>query len=1101
MQNRYRLFIGAFGCFWNIWINGSAQSISDQSLTLHTEHFTTHQGLSNNRITSIIQDRDGFLWFGTQAGLNRFDGYEFVPIRTDPKRPQQTFRNDNIWHLYQDRKGQFWTTTLGDGLHLIDTRKRETTAYRLDSLSQFQYLNVFYGITEDESADLLWVGTLNGLLHYDRRTHHGTVFKLPAELGEVSVFCLLIDAKGRMWVGTKVGLFLFDRKTTRFQPITLPVEPGASQPIISALALDPDGRLWIGTNGEALFKLGATAKGLFQIDTRQSIPQAVVFPLSTPFNQPVALNQIQVEGNIVWLASDQGLFRVNRTTSQVDLYRANRDQPDGLSSNRVLAICPDKDGNLWVGTDNGINKISSNSRQFKAYQLYPTALTVRDPRNNISGVVEDKTGTLWVGSPISGLCRVIPGSTQLMPVATRLVGKHIRTLFRDKQDRIWAGTVEGIHRFDPQTGRVVTYPCRLPVQNIAQEANGRLWIAGQGGPAAFDPERGTFMYLPESVQNQMWYATALCVSRTGQIWVGHVGGGVHRYDIKSGRIHQYLPLNPERKQEYTPGLSDLNVTALYEHSDGKIWMGTQRGGISVLNVQTGQFHWLTTDQELPTNYVLGIVADHQNRIWVSTEQGLALFQPKTGTFRTYDESDGLPIVQFTANCLSMGDHRLLFGSPDGCLAFNPDDLQPNQHLSPVFVTDLTVNGEERLLPTNRIELSHDENILTFRFATLNYRSSAKNRYRYQLSGLDDRWHGARRVRTARYTSLPPGEYVFRVQGANEEGLWNQQPTSLTVIIHPPWWRTWWAYSIYGLLLLGGIWAFIRYRSRVLRRENRRLEETVTHRTIQLQQSLDDLRATQNQLVQKEKMASLGELTAGIAHEIQNPLNFVNNFSEVSAELTDELEEELDKGDTHNAQTLVGELRKNLKKISHHGNRAASIVKGMLAHSRNVIGEKQPTNLNTLCNESLSLAYQSYQGRVPGFTCHLVTDFEPNLDTIALISQDIARVLENLFTNAFYAVQQQADSLKREEAYVPTIWVSTRQTAASVVIVVSDNGSGIPEATKDKIFQPFFTTKPTGEGTGLGLSLSYDTITKGHRGTLTVESIEGKGTTFTINLPK
>ena len=1101
MRSCYRLVAGAISCFWGFWINGSAQPGIDQSLTLHTEHFTTHQGLSNNRITSIIQDRDGFLWFGTQGGVDRFDGYEFVTIRTDPKRPQQTFRNDDIWQLFQDKKGQLWTTTLGDGLHLIDIHKRETTAYRLDSVSQFQYMNLFYGVTEDESADLLWVGTYNGLLRYDRRTRHGTVFKLPADMGEVSVFCPLIDAKGRLWLGTKAGLFLFDRKTTRFQPVNLPVEPGISQPIVSALSLDSDGRLWIGTNGEALFKLGATAEGLFQIDTRKAIPQAVVFPLGTSVGQPVAINHIQVVGNTVWLASDQGLFRINRATNQVALYRANRNRPDGLSSNRVLALCPDKDGNLWVGTDNGINKIGAISQHFEAYQLYPTALSVRDPRNNVNGVVEDEKGALWMGSPISGLGRVGPGSTQLIPVATKLRDKRIRTLFRDRQERVWVGTAEGLHRLDPQTGEFTSYPCRLPVQYIAQETNGRLWIAGQGGPAAFDPAQGTFTYLPEPLQNQMWYATAMCVSRTGQLWVGHIGGGVHRYDIKSGQVHQYLPLNPERERQYTAGLSDLNVTALYEHSDGSIWIGTQRGGLSVLNVQTGRFRWLTTDQELPTNYVLGIVADHRNRIWVSTEQGLALFQAKTGTFRTYDETDGLPMIQFTANSVSMGTHRLLFGSPDGCLAFNPDDLQPTQRIAPVFVTDLTVNGQERLLPTNRIELNYDENSLTFRFAMLNYRSSSRNRYRYQLSGLDDRWQGARRVRTARYTSLPPGEYVFRVQGANEDSLWNQQPTSLTVIIHPPWWHTWWAYTLYGLLILSGIWAFIGYRSRALRRENRRLEETVTNRTIQLQESLDDLKATQDQLIQKEKMASLGELTAGIAHEIQNPLNFVNNFAEISAELIDELGEDFDKGDIQHAQPLIGALQQNLKKISHHGNRAASIVKGMLAHSRNTTGDKKQTDLNALCNEYLNIAYQSYQARVEGFACTLVTELDSNLGTIAVIPQDVDRVLSNLFTNAFYAVQKRVNQLPKDGTYVPTIRVSTRQMPDSAIIQVSDNGIGIPESAKAKIFQPFFTTKPTGEGTGLGLSLSYDTITKGHRGTLTVESTEGEGTTFTISLPR
>ena len=288
-----------------------------------------------------------------------------------------------------------------------------------------------------------------------------------------------------------------------------------------------------------------------------------------------------------------------------------------------------------------------------------------------------------------------------------------------------------------------------------------------------------------------------------------------------------------------------------------------------------------------------------------------------------------------------------------------------------------------------------------------------------------------------------------------------------------------------------------------------LVDEIQHQKNALNQTLQELRNTQAQLIQSEKLASLGELTAGIAHEIQNPLNFVNNFSELSAELVEELEEEGQKPtrDLTLEAELLANLKDNLHRITHHGNRASSIVKGMLEHSRTATGQRQPTDLNVLADEYLRLAYHGLRakgknrdGRYAGagpFNCELVTDFAPNLGNIEAVPQEIGRVLLNLFNNAFYAVAQRQK--QQSENYQPTVSVSTRRENGQVEIQIRDNGMGIPDAVKAKIFQPFFTTKPTGEGTGLGLSLAYDIVTKGHGGTIEVEGVEGQGTTFTVKL--
>ena len=324
-----------------------------------------------------------------------------------------------------------------------------------------------------------------------------------------------------------------------------------------------------------------------------------------------------------------------------------------------------------------------------------------------------------------------------------------------------------------------------------------------------------------------------------------------------------------------------------------------------------------------------------------------------------------------------------------------------------------------------------------------------------------------------------------------------------------------AYEIYFVIpvLLAFVWIQARWNNSKKQRQeimvvNARaaeLDNLVAKRTAELTQQKNELqhtvellKATQAQLIQQEKLASLGELTAGIAHEIQNPLNFVNNFSEVSMELIDEMNEEFEKGDVAEAKAIAGDIKQNLEKIIHHGKRADGIVKSMLQHSRASNGVKEPTDVNALADEYLRLGYHGLRAKDKSFNADMVTHFDPNLPQVSILSQDVGRVLLNLFTNAFYATQQKQK--QGIEGYKPMVEVSTSTEKGFAVIKVKDNGTGIPDDVKDKILQPFFTTKPTGEGTGLGLSLSYDIIVKAHGGKIDIASKEGEGSEFSILLP-
>jgi len=321
-------------------------------------------------------------------------------------------------------------------------------------------------------------------------------------------------------------------------------------------------------------------------------------------------------------------------------------------------------------------------------------------------------------------------------------------------------------------------------------------------------------------------------------------------------------------------------------------------------------------------------------------------------------------------------------------------------------------------------------------------------------------------------------------------------------------------NYFSFVIIGAfVWIFARWATTKKQREefnrvtqqNQMLDKLVADRTAELtkqkdelQQTLDLLQTTQQQLIQSEKLASLGELTAGIAHEIQNPLNFVNNFSEVSMELIDEMEAELSKGDTEEANAIAADIKQNLGKIIHHGKRADAIVKGMLQHSRASSNTKEPTDINKLADEYLRLAYHGLRAKDKTFNAELVTHFGEGLPPVNIVPQDIGRVLLNLFNNAFYAVHAKQAVAGAE--YKPVVTLNTSKKNGSIIISVADNGTGIPDEVKDKVMQPFFTTKPTGEGTGLGLSLSYDIVVKGHNGNIDVQSREGEGSEFIVTLP-
>ena len=514
--------------------------------------------------------------------------------------------------------------------------------------------------------------------------------------------------------------------------------------------------------------------------------------------------------------------------------------------------------------------------------------------------------------------------------------------------------------------------------------------------------------------------------------------------------------------------------------------------------------------------------DKEDNLWAISVSGIIRINLKKNQYFVYGKQNGFLAEDYpygSANLLSNGE--IVIGSVVGYYTFNPDKLKGPNGQQELYLGNFYINGEliqpgakgPLSLPLSdikEIHLSHDQNVFSFTFSSIDYSSDESKLFYYKLENYDKEWHQIDPNSQLYYFNIPPGNYTLRVNSTNT--MYGASiEKSLQLTISPPWWKSWWAFALYaiGIVMLAlSIHRFLR--ARVIKQERERNRAHELAQAKEIEKAYHALKNTQAQLIQSEKMASLGELTAGIAHEIQNPLNFINNFADVNAELIDELNQGIENGDMEEVKSISHNIKENEQKIIFHGKRADSIVKGMLQHSRASSGTKEPTDINALADEYLRLAYHGLRAKDKSFNATMKTDYDESIGLVNIIPQDIGRVILNLITNAFYAVSAPKSPIG-DFPYIPTVTVSTKQIhplsggrgseglGERIEISVSDNGPGIPPHVMDKIFQPFFTTKPTGQGTGLGLSLSYD-IVKAHGGKLKVETKEGEGTTFIIQLP-
>lgn len=837
---------------------------------------------------------------------------------------------------------------------------------------------------------------------------------------------------------------------------------------------------------------------------------------------PARTNYISLQDRtgLLWLATRPGLYKQAPKKHQMNLYRYRADDPTGLPTDTINYLFEDSKKRLWVGTSNGLALYQPGEDHFSVFRNDPSK-NASLSNNIVTTIFEDGEGIIWVGTR-NGLNQWQESSRsfkRLFYSATEING--IPFLFADKQQRLWLSIFDkGVFVLEKGSGRILKSfipdpknPASLTSKQIFsfyQDSKGSIWLGDPGenqyGLYKLNPaENGFTHYKPVPGDSTSISSDEIrFIGEDGKqrLWIG-TDGGLNLYNQGQNKFTRFTNVQ----------LSSVGFMAT--DKQGNPWFGTYSSG-GLVTVDPGKGTITAYDEskgllhnDLNPGLNGRMAKDEFGRLWLPTQRGLSVFVPETRSFVSYFEKDGFQPYGRSYTVISTKNGDIWIGGNNGLNRIVPKELlKKDTTLPSIVLTQVTINDavyskpdgaifKQSVAYTKAIELKYWQKDLSFDFVALHFLRSEDNLYSWKLENYDKGWTAPSRERKASYTNLSPGKYIFRVKASNADGVWNEEGISFTVTILPPWWLTWWAYTIYALLFLFGLRVFSLWRERRLRQEKETLQVKVEERTTELKKSLEDLKATQSQLIQSEKMASLGELTAGIAHEIQNPLNFVNNFSDVNRELADELEHELDNGNYSDAKAIAKDIKENEEKIIYHGKRADTIVKNMLLHSRGGSGVKEPTDINAMADEYLRLSFHGMRARDKSFHAKYETHFDPDMGNINIVQQDISRVLLNLINNAFYAVSEKAK--ENIKGYEPLVIVSTNRTGDKVSISVKDNGNGIPDSIKEKIFQPFFTTKPTGEGTGLGLSLSYDII-KAHGGLLLLQSTVNAGSTFTIQLP-
>lgn len=777
--------------------------------------FDRLDGLSHNTVTSILQDHQGFLWIGTSDGLNRYDGYDFIVYRHD-RLDSTSLSNNSVKTLLGDRDGALWIGTDG-GLDRFDRRTERFVRYVLaPGVSRQAVLQLL-----EDHAGRLWAGS-DGLHRYDPAADRFVAYRHdpddPNSLAGNYVWSLFEGRDGTLWIGTDGHtLHRHDARGDHFVRLTLPET--WSHPVI--VHQDEANRLWLAN------PLGESSAFAYANDTFTALTDV-------PLDRLIRVVLDDRRG-IRWIGTDDGLYRIDPTTHE-QVHARLDPAPGAYLQNNVTSLYEDQAGTLWVGAFSGLYRLDPRAKPFRHLRHDPT-----DPNslsnNTVMAVWEEADSVLWIGTLGGGLNRFNRHTGALVRFQRRpelsnsLCNDLIWALHEDRRGTLWIGTDQGLCAFDRRTGRFTAYPLPLdagktaqpPINAIRADQAGRLWIASNIGLYRLDPTTGNVRWYarpgddaPSLSMN--FFVQSLHLDRAGFLWIGVFGGILYRFDPEMERFARYPLLLSDDAELISEG-----IWAIHEARDSTFWLGSDLG-LTHFDPRSGAARHFTGRDGLPASIVYAILQDDLlGRLWLSTNHGLVRFDERLSEgrkVRVYDAGDGLGNTEFNRRAAFTGrDGTFYFGGLGGLTWFHPTALQDNLVVPPVAITRIETSNRDTTRVVNphgleELVLSYRDYTVSFEFAALNFTNSSKNLYRYRLEGFDEGWIEAGTRRYVRYTSIPPGSYVFRVIGSNNDGRWNEEGATLKVRVLPPFWQTWW----FRLLVLGAVAGLLTagYRYRVAR---------------------------------------------------------------------------------------------------------------------------------------------------------------------------------------------------------------------------------------------------------------------------------------------
>lgn len=863
--------------------SAAAQMLVDRLPTRPVfRHVTVQQGLVQDVVNAVAEDRVGFVWFGTEKGLTRYDGLHFETFRPVPGDPS-TLSSEVVTSLLVDSAGTLWVGTWGGGLDRLDQATDTFTHVRQRpgdpaALRDDRVLTLF-----EDRAGTLWVGTASGLDRVDRATlrvtHHEPA-ATPGADAPLAVWAVCEDLFENLWVGTGTGLFRLDRRSGRLVEAGRPVPGGEALPggRVRALAVDRLGKLWV-----------AARRGLFVLERERGfLPASAAIPAAAPLGAAVGSALFTDHAGTLWVGTTEaGLFRLDLASGSVQQLTHDPLFPGSLGHADVHALFEDHSGVLWVATHGaGVDRLD-----LKPAKFVNVTSTARDgqslPPGRVWCFLEGAGGRLWVGTE-RGLARFDPSSQQFKAIGLAgapwpgLPDGPVVRLVPGVRDEMWALVrPDWLVRLGPD-GQVLQ-AARLPLGDaVGREESTVLDLCSLGGDTVlvgtarglvtFDGATGTPSPAGDPTGGAI--TTALLVDSKGRLWIGTDGKGLLRCTSPSGTCEPlaHLPGSPT-------SLSHDRVRSLHEDRRGTIWVGTT-SGLNRVEPATGGFTRFEAREGFPSDNVYAIQSDVSGRLWMATDRGLTRFDPATGSMRTFTPADGLQAsLAIAGACARARDGTLLFGGFEGFSAFDPSRVVENPNVPRVVIRsfarpDREVRFARPLHELMEIRLAHSENFFSIGFAALDYTDPSRNLYRYRLEGFEPEWVHAPAGAPATYTNVPPGRYVFHVVGSNNDGIWNEAGVRLAVIITPPVWSTWWFQAAAGLALVGlGIAAY-RARIRHLEGERRKLELLVAERTRELAQSRDLLVEHRDQLQQINEIVKV----------INSPQDFTELLSSVLAQM-------------------------------------------------------------------------------------------------------------------------------------------------------------------------------------------------------------------------